>query len=378
VVLSIVDVLDEAGLTGRGGAAFQTAVKLRAAFANRAQLIVNVCDGEIGAQKDAHVVQHHRDELIRGAQLISRRDVRYAAHRGSATLRRLRQANLDVIDVPQRYVSSEESSLLSLANGGLARPITKRTPIAFGTSLPDGTAFPATLVLNAETVWRIAQITEYGPRWFRSFGTQAEPGPRLVSVCGAVADPCVVEAEAGHSIPEIVAAGGGPTGSVRAVGISGLSGGWLTGAEATSAEWSNAGLAPFGLRTGAGIVHVIDTSTCPLATIREWLIYARGESAGQCGPCMFGVPAVIGDMIAMIDGRQPDRLGMMRFEMRVDQLRDRGACRFPDGIGAFVTSVLRTFPKLIEAHAGAVCPSCIDARSRRRLNRGRLHADALA
>jgi NADH:ubiquinone oxidoreductase subunit F (NADH-binding) len=357
VVLSIVDILDEAGLTGRGGAAFQTAVKLRAAFANRAQLIVNVCDGEIGAQKDAYVVEHFLDQLIQGAKLISRRDVQFAAHRGSSTLRRLRSAHLAVLDVPKRYVSSEESSLLSLAGGGLARPIAKRMPIAFGTSLPDGTAFPATLVLNAETVLRIAQIAANGPRWFRSFGTPAEPGPRLVSVAGAVARPGVIETAAGASIPDIVAAAGGPTGVVRAVGISGLSGGWLSGVEATATVWSNAGLAPFGLRTGAGILHVIDTSTCPLTTIRAWLTYARDESAGQCGPCMFGVPAVVGDMVAMINGRPPDRAGMLQFEARIAQLRNRGACRFPDGIGAFVDSVLRTFPKLLEAHAHEGCPS---------------------
>ncbi len=47
--MSIVDLLEMAGLTGRGGAAFKTAIKLGAAQANDAQLIVNVCDGEIGA-----------------------------------------------------------------------------------------------------------------------------------------------------------------------------------------------------------------------------------------------------------------------------------------------------------------------------------------
>ena len=56
--------LEAAGLTGRGGAAFSTAIKLKAAKENGAELIVNACDGEVGAAKDAWIVAHHLHELI--------------------------------------------------------------------------------------------------------------------------------------------------------------------------------------------------------------------------------------------------------------------------------------------------------------------------
>ncbi len=46
---TLLERLDAAGLTGRGGAAFSTATKLRAAHANDAHLLVNGCDGERGA-----------------------------------------------------------------------------------------------------------------------------------------------------------------------------------------------------------------------------------------------------------------------------------------------------------------------------------------
>ncbi len=62
----ILDLLDTAGLTGRGGAAFSTAVKVRAARDGGAAVIVKACDGEIGAAKDAYVVEHHLAELVRG------------------------------------------------------------------------------------------------------------------------------------------------------------------------------------------------------------------------------------------------------------------------------------------------------------------------
>ncbi len=69
--MSLVDDLHAAGLTGRGGAAFSTGVKVRAAHDHGAHLVVNACDGEIGAAKDAYVVEHHLDELLRGASLVA-------------------------------------------------------------------------------------------------------------------------------------------------------------------------------------------------------------------------------------------------------------------------------------------------------------------
>jgi Na+-translocating ferredoxin:NAD+ oxidoreductase RnfC subunit len=152
---SLVGLLEAAGLTGRGGAGFSTALEARAAATEGASLIVNACDGEYGAVKDTYVVDHHLSELVRGTELLSGNGIRYAARRGSRAEARLRSAGVDVLSVPHRYVSSEESALVSLANGGLARPMTKRAPVVFGSVSPDGRRLPPTVVLNAETVWRV-------------------------------------------------------------------------------------------------------------------------------------------------------------------------------------------------------------------------------
>ena len=61
---ALIDLLDASGLTGRGGAAFSTVTKLRAAQQHGADLIVNACDGELGATKDAWVVSHHLAEVV--------------------------------------------------------------------------------------------------------------------------------------------------------------------------------------------------------------------------------------------------------------------------------------------------------------------------
>jgi len=351
---SLVDLLEDAGLTGRGGAGFSTAVKVGAAVSAGATLIVNACDGEYGAVKDRFVVTHPLPELVHGANLLSHNGVRYAAGRGSESEAVLRSAGLDVLAVPHRYVSSEESALVSLANGGLARPITKRVPVVFGSTLPSGAVLPPTVVLNAETVWRVAQIAERGAAWFRSFGTPDEPGPRLASVSGAVRSPGVLQTAAGVPVAELIAAAGGPDRGLVGLGLGGLSGGWLTGPDADRAVWSRAGLDAYGFTPGPGTVHVLGEDDCPIAHVAAVLDHAAGESAGQCGPCLFGVPAVAADVRLLADGRL-DRAGWARLQGRLGMLPGRGPCRFPDGVSGYARSALRAFAHEVDAHRRGGC-----------------------
>ena len=355
--MNLVDVLDASGLTGRGGAAFSTAVKVRAAHEHGAHLVVNACDGEIGAVKDAHVVEHHLDELVHGARLVSgarrRRQVRFAAHRGSMTAATLSRAGLDVLEVPDRYVSSEETSLVSLSNGGLARPMTKRRPFVMGGRDQGGRRVPATVVLNAETVWRIAQVAEHGPEWFRSFGTPQEPGPRLVALTGAVDRPGVLDTEAGIPLAHLLDAAR-PARGWDTVVVGGLGGILLTAEEARGLTWSTHDLARFGGAVGPGVVDVLDPSGCPLDVVTSFLLYAAGESAGQCGPCMFGVPSVAEAWRRLVE--TPSRRELEAVRAAAGLLPGRGACRFPDGVSRFAASALRVLEPHLAAHATGTCP----------------------
>ncbi|MGG5257886.1 NADH-ubiquinone oxidoreductase-F iron-sulfur binding region domain-containing protein [Phycicoccus avicenniae] len=356
--MSLVDDLHAAGLTGRGGAAFSTAVKIRAAHDHGAHLVVNACDGELGAGKDAWVVEHHLDELARGAALVvggrrGRRSVRFAAHRGSRTAALLAAAGVDLLEVPGRYVSSEETALVSLAEGGLARPLTKRRPVVTGGQHADGRRIPATVVLNAETLWRVAQVEAHGPGWFRSFGTAAEPGPRLVTVSGAVLRPGVLETSAGVPLADLLDAAS-PAPAAAHVGVGGLGGILLTVSDARGLRWSTADLAHHGGSVGPGVLEVLDPSRCPLDVVRERLAYAAGESAGQCGPCMFGVPALSAawDRLAA----RPDAASRDEVRRHAGLLPGRGACRFPDGVARFAASALTVLAPHLAAHATGSCP----------------------
>lgn len=348
--------LETAGLTGRGGAAFSTAIKLKSAKENGAELIVNVCDGEIGAAKDAWVVAHHLHELIQGAAFVAsgrRPRIRYAAHRGSRTAQLLEAAGLPVLEVPNRYVSSEETALISLAQGGLAKPMTKRAPFVFGGRDSQGQRVRPTVVLNAETVWRVCQIHRLGPEWFRSFGTTSEPGPRLVAVGGHVARPGVYEASAGVALADLLDSAGGLPPDARHVGVGGLGGVVLTAAQVGTTIWDTPGMKRHGGALGPGIVTVWNPAECPIATAAGMISYGAGESAGQCGPCMFGLPALAADWADL--ARNPTGRARDRLTLRLSQLERRGACAHPDGVARFAQSALRTLAPEFAAHANHTC-----------------------
>jgi NADH:ubiquinone oxidoreductase subunit F (NADH-binding) len=352
--MSLVALLRESGLTGRGGAAFSTATKVEAAHAHGADLVVNACDGELGAAKDTWVVEHRLAELVQGATAVAGTEpVTYAAHRGSATLARLRAAGLRTLDVPARYVSSEETSLISLAQGGLARPMTKRRPFVRGGQDSAGRRIAPTVVLNAETVWRIGQVARHGAAWFRSFGTSTEPGPRLVTVNTADVRGLVLEIEAGVRVADLLAAAGAPSLGVGAVLVGGLGGRFVPLEAAMRLHWTGADLAPFGASLGPGVVEVLDPRECPLEVVDRWLTWAAGESAGQCGPCMFGLPALAADWRALASGVDPAAYG--RVSSRVGLLPGRGACHFPDGVAGFAWSALNVFADHVEEHARGRC-----------------------
>src|SRR5206468_588013 len=129
----------------------------------------------------------------------------------------------------------------------------------------------------------LALIARYGPGWFRSAGTPAEPGTFLATVSGAVAAPGVLEAPLGVRLGELLAAAGGPSAPLQAVLVGGFHGGWVP-ADLTL-RVSREELAPFGASPGAGVVLALSAESCGLRETARIAGYLAGQVAGQCGPC---------------------------------------------------------------------------------------------
>lgn len=369
----LIAAVTDAGLRGRGGGGFLTGRKLRAVAdaGGKSTVVVNACEGEPVSDKDrallsvaAHLVL---DGAVLAAHAVRATEIVVCVHRGDDLADRVYEAfaerpdvgtSVRVTEVPRRYVSSEESALVRFLNTGDARPTSKPPH-----SSERGAAGRPTLVDNAETLAHLALIARYGAAWFRSVGTADDPGSTLVTIGGAVETPGVYETARGTPLGEVLWLAGPPVGAVQAVLVGGYSGGWLPLPHAARVPLTHEALAEAGAALGPGALVVLPERSCGLAETARILRYFAGESAAQCGPCMFGLPAIADDMDLLVTGAAGVVDAEDRLQRRLPVITGRGACGHPDGAVRLAASALRVFGDDLRAHsAGNPCPAAARAQ----------------
>ncbi len=206
-----------------------------------------------------------------------------------------------------------------------------------------------TLVDNVETLAHIALIARFGPAWFRQAGLPDAPGTMLATVSGAVDHPGVYEIEVGTPIGDVLAASRVREG-VAAVLVGGYFGTWHELRAVAGLPISKEWLQRVGASPGAGVLAALPQAACGLAETARVLGYLAGQSAGQCGPCAFGLPAIAEDFAQLALGR-PSGAVLERLDRRLGALPGRGACRHPDGAVRLAASALAAFAPDAAAHA---------------------------
>jgi len=174
----------------------------------------------------------------------------------------------------------------------------------------------------------------------------------LVTVSGAVCRPGIYEIELGTPIGEVVARAGGPAERLQALLVGGYFGAWLPAAVAWPLPMTHAALKAAGGALGAGIVIALPVSSCLLAETARVVRYLAGEGAGQCGPCVFGLPALADAMtdLAYHGGR---RRVLGQLATLLPLVERRGACRHPDGVTQLIRSALRAGDEDVRRHSQA-------------------------
>ena len=146
-----------------------------------------------------------------------------------------------------------------------------------------------------------------------------------------------------------------PIGPPQAFLVGGYGGSWV-GPAHFDTPYASLSLRAIGATAGVGIVIVLGQDACGLMESARIAHYMAGQSAGQCGPCVYGLPAIADDLTRLARGQVDHRL-MARLERRLDEVEGRGACRHPDGAVNLVRSALEVFAADVRAHAhGAPCP----------------------
>lgn len=361
------DLIARSGLLGRGGGQFPISKKLELAAASSGHpiVVVNASEGEPASRKDRTLLELRPHLVLDGAAVaahaVESREVVIYLHRsrqaivaaveGAIRERSHTGVSYRVVDVPDRYVAGESSAVVSYLDGTGALPRRGGQPAAVS-----GVSGRPTVVNNVETIAHLALIARYGPEWFREIGDVVSPGSSLVTLAGEVGVPGVVAELLGPvTIGGLLGTIGGLDRVPRAVLLGGYEGIWIDGAAAWGTSLSRESLARSHVSLGCGVIAVLGENSCGLATTARLVRWLARESAGQCGPCVFGLPAIAELLEAIVDG-VATRRDLRRLLQLCAAVTGRGACGHPSGVVALVESALDAFgPELREHLGGRVC-----------------------
>jgi len=227
---------------------------------------------------------------------------------------------IEVTDTPGRFVAGEARAVLSALEGGPAIPPGRRV-------LPTRKGYHRrpTFLSNVETFAQFVVLARLGARGFSETGLISEPGTQLLTVDGAVQRPGVIETPTGVQLDTVLQFAGAEPGPVL---LGGYHGRWLPRTDGLTLQRPG---------VSAGIALALGTATCPLGEVHRVAQWLASQSAGQCGPCVFGLASLVDNFDRLVKG---DPGGWHDGQRHLGLIPGRGACAHPDGSARFLASAL--------------------------------------
>ncbi|MFI9078858.1 NADH-ubiquinone oxidoreductase-F iron-sulfur binding region domain-containing protein [Streptomyces sioyaensis] len=352
----LVALAEDIDLRGRGGAGFPFARKVSAVLDGmqradgKGAIVVNGSEGEPSCLKDTAMLLHAPHLVIDGALLaadslgaqevaigVTRTDVLNSVQRAIDERGPVRPT-LRVTLLTERFVTGEGSAMTNGLGGGPGLPSGRKIR-----SSERGLNGVPTLLSNTETYAQLAVAARLGALGYRTVGLPTEPGTLLLTVAGSR----VVEVPYGVPLNRVLALCGMDAG--QGVLIGGYHGTFISPVDALTATLSRDDLKTYNAVLGAGAVLPLPYDTCPAGETVRVAKWMGAESAGQCGPCVLGLPALADQLDLAVRGGGDAALDAVQARMRA--VEKRGACSHPDGTARFVASALAAFPEEFERHA---------------------------
>lgn len=300
----------EAGLVGRGGAAFPTGRKWQATASQPDHphyLVCNADESEPGTFKDRVVMEGDPYALVEAMTVAG-----YAvgAHKGYLYLRgeypraleRLEHAigqarargllgddilgqgyafDIEIRRGAGAYICGEETALFNSIEGYRGEPRSK-PPFP----VEKGLFGKPTAENNVETLVNVLPILTMGAQAYAAIGTSKSTGPKLFCVSGSVDRPGIYELPFGATLGELLELAGVRE-RLRAVLLGGAAGGFIRPDE-LDVPLTFEGTREAGTTLGSGVVMAFD-DTVPLPRLLLRIAeFFRDESCGQCVPCRVG------------------------------------------------------------------------------------------
>jgi NADH:ubiquinone oxidoreductase subunit F (NADH-binding) len=239
----------------------------------------------------------------------------------------------EIVVAPTHYLAGERSAIGRALAGGPALPVGRPAPER---PRPDA----GVLVHNVETLARVALLAR----------GLAPTQSRLVTVLTSTAR-VVMSVPPGQSTRQVLARAGWAD-EPQAVLLGGFGGQWVPWPTLADAPLDELSLGRLGLSAGPGIIAPLPAWACGVAETAAITAYLASMSAGQCGPCVFGLPALADHFDRLAHGRVTRRAGK---ELAGDLtlVDGRGGCHHPDGAVRLIRSALTTFTAEVDAHVRA-------------------------
>ncbi len=372
-----------AGLRGRGGAGFPTAVKWEVCRRQPGDVKVVICnadEGDPGAYMDRSILEGnpHRviEGMIIGAYAIgARQGYVYIRAEYPLAVQTLKTAiaqteaagllgqnvlgsgfdfSLGIRLGAGAFVCGEETALIASIEGRAGEP-RSRPPYP----AESGLWGKPTNINNVKTWASVPIIVGKGADGYANIGTRTSKGTMIFSVVGRINNTGLVEVPMGISLRELIfdVGGGIPNGKAfKAAQIGGPSGGCLP-AEHLDVPIDYESLGALGAIVGSGGLVVADEDTCMVDFARYFMAFTQEESCGKCVPCRIGTKAMLATLERICAGHgQPGDIEYLQ-ELG-EHVKQSSLCGLGQTAPNPVLSTLRYFRDEYEAHIfDKTCPA---------------------
>ena len=371
----VVDLVEESGLRGRGGAGFPTGTKwrlTRKAPGDHKYVICNADEGDPGAFMDRSVLEGNPHAVVEGMIIAAfaigadegyvyvRAEYPFAVQRLTRALEQARERgflgenilgsgfgfDVRISQGAGAFVCGEETALMASIEGRRGMPRTRPPYPAVS-----GLWGKPTNINNVETYANVPWIVLHGAEAYAAMGTGSAKGTKIFSLTGKIVNGGLVEVPMGASLRHVIFdIGGGmlPGRHFKAVQLGGPSGGCLP-AEQLDTAIDYETLAASGAIVGSGGMVVVDDTTCMVDLARYFLQFTADESCGECVPCRLGTKRSLEvlERICAGEGREGD---IALLEELAGYIAEGSLCALGGTAPNPVLTTLRYFRDEYEAH----------------------------